>query len=709
MSKDINLKRLALREANRSDNVLSWKKIAVLEDKLDSALDVEERYWRQRARTDWLQHGDKNSRFFHAKESARKARNKISGLRYSNGQWKEAKRDLPKISSQQVCFLNSRIKRLKRKKGSMALKLDMSKAYDRVEWVFLEGMLHRLGFPVQWVKLVIDCVSTVNYSFKLNGEILGNINPSRGLRQGDPLSPYLFLICVEGLSSLIHKALSSKKISGFKCSRKGPNISHLFFADDNLIFTKADDNNCLEVRKVLETYSSASGQLVNYGKSAMCFSASISDREGDRLASIVGESLAAKTLKACYFPNCNFMEATKKSSGSFLWNSLLWGKDLLEKGLRWRVGNGASIRIYKDKWVPRPHTFNILSAPSLDVQYNSILKIPLGSSLRADSLIWHFEGNGVYSVKSGHWLGCNSNLDLSSSYPPNGKNWWNLLWKLDLPLRREEESTMHALWDCHKLRFARSTWLPKNVVIQRNYATFLDFISDIATRTNIETLRTLCIIWWRIWFLRNSWVHKSSIPDYSDVVWWSRNFAAECRATRVVKDQGLMVSHKGPSRWLAPTLGSYKVNCCAISDLGRHRVGIGIVIRDSSGHVKASCCQFLEAVFDSHVAAIMAILRGILFSKYYGLDPGVVESDNTVAVERVLSNNLLNASFGTILCEIADQRSQLQGLKIITTFSCVNRAATRLAKLALETLTSSAWMEDYPVCLRDLIEADMPS
>ncbi|KAK3185216.1 hypothetical protein Dsin_032502 [Dipteronia sinensis] len=143
--------------------------------------------------------------------------------------------------------------------------------------------------------------------------------------------------------------------------------------------------------------------------------------------------------------------------------------------------------------------------------------------------------------------------------------------------------------------------------------------------------------------------------------------------------------------------------------MGSYRVGIGIVIRDGSGHVMASCCQLLEAPFDSHVAAIMAIFRGMLFSKDCGLNPCVLESDNTVAVERVLNNNFLNASFGTILCEIADLRSQLTGMKIIATSSCVNRVAVRLAKLALETLMSTIWMEDYPVCLRDLIDADMPS
>ncbi|KAK3189096.1 hypothetical protein Dsin_028657 [Dipteronia sinensis] len=209
--------------------------------------------------------------------------------------------------------------------------------------------------------------------------------------------------------------------------------------------------------------------------------------------------------------------------------------------------------------------------------------------------------------------------------------------------------------------------------------------------------------------MRNSLVHKSSKPDYSDEVWWSRNFAAEYQATSLVKDKGLMGSYKRLSRWQAPTNGFYKVNCCAISDIGSYRVGIGIVIRDGSGQVMASCCQFLEAAFDSHVAAIMAIFRGMLFSKDCGLIPGVLESDNTVAMERVLDNNFLNASFCTILYEIADLRSQLMGMKIIATTSCVNRVAIRLAKLALETLTSTVWMGDYPVGLRDLIDADMPS
>ena len=95
--------------------------------------------------------------------------------------------------------------RKKGKEARMAIKLDMSKAYDRVEWVYLEAMMRKMGFNEMWISLTMMCVTTVSYSVLINGEPKGKITPSKGLRQVDPISPYLFLLCVEGLSAILKK------------------------------------------------------------------------------------------------------------------------------------------------------------------------------------------------------------------------------------------------------------------------------------------------------------------------------------------------------------------------------------------------------------------------------------------------------------------------------------------------------------------------
>ena len=125
------------------------------------------------------------------------------------------------------------------KKGSLALKLDVSKAYDRVEWEFLKGIMVRLGFPMIWIERVMCCVSTASFSVCINGKTYGNIIPSRGLRQGDPLSSYLFLLCTEGFSALLEKSKHEWRLKGVAVCRSAPRISHLLFADESLLFCQA--------------------------------------------------------------------------------------------------------------------------------------------------------------------------------------------------------------------------------------------------------------------------------------------------------------------------------------------------------------------------------------------------------------------------------------------------------------------------------------
>ncbi|XP_059431505.1 uncharacterized protein LOC132165008 [Corylus avellana] len=162
--------------------------------------------------------------------------------------------------------------RMKGKQGFMAIKLDMSKAYDRMEWGFLEAVMRRLGFDLRWINLIMMCVTTVQYAVVVNGRPCGRIKPQRGLRQGDPISPYLFILCAEALSAMLSQANEEGALTGVATSRRGPRISHLFFADDSLLFCKANLPQWDHLTSVLRAYEEDLGQRLNNNKTSLFFS-----------------------------------------------------------------------------------------------------------------------------------------------------------------------------------------------------------------------------------------------------------------------------------------------------------------------------------------------------------------------------------------------------------------------------------------------------
>ncbi|CAN0904410.1 LINE-1 retrotransposable element ORF2 protein [Linum grandiflorum] len=165
---------------------------------------------------------------------------------------------------------------LKRKRHDrklyMALKLDMEKAYDRLEWDYLFEAMSRLGFHNKFTSWIKACVTSVTYSINLNGRRFGYIKPSRGLRQGDPLSPLLFAICSEGLSSIFHYGVANRKLREIKIARSAPSISHLFFADDSFIFLEVNADSLSYLQVLFQQFQLVSGQKINFGKSAVYFS-----------------------------------------------------------------------------------------------------------------------------------------------------------------------------------------------------------------------------------------------------------------------------------------------------------------------------------------------------------------------------------------------------------------------------------------------------
>jgi hypothetical protein len=151
--------------------------------------------------------------------------------------------------------------------GLMAVNIDMEKAFDKMEWNFLLTIMEKLGFQPQWITWIRICISTSSFSILLNGYLFGLFRPSMGLRQGDHLSPFLFILGTEVISRLLHQSLQGYKIS-WGCLP----LNHLFFADDLIIFSHANSLQAGIIKDCLTKYNPWSGQSVNVGKSNILFS-----------------------------------------------------------------------------------------------------------------------------------------------------------------------------------------------------------------------------------------------------------------------------------------------------------------------------------------------------------------------------------------------------------------------------------------------------
>ena len=230
------------------------------------------------------------------------------------------------------------------KVGEMTLKLDMSKVFDRVEWGCLEKIMYKMGFHDSLVKLMMRCVNTVTYSIKINGRPWGHITPFRGLRQGDPLSPFLFLFCAEGLSALIRKSVKFGLLSGVAACPRGPKISHFFFADDSLIFCKATIEECTTLEEILEIYECSSGQQLNREKTSLLFSRNTPYEIKEAIKSRFGANIIRQHETYLGLPSlvgknrCNTFRALKKKLSNKLsgWKEKLLshaGKEVLIKAV----------------------------------------------------------------------------------------------------------------------------------------------------------------------------------------------------------------------------------------------------------------------------------------------------------------------------------------------------------------------------------------
>ncbi|XP_074267464.1 uncharacterized protein LOC141590805 [Silene latifolia] len=272
------------------------------------------------------------------------------------------------------------------KNGVMALKVDMSKAYDRLRWNFIQATLLHMGFPSHIISLIMNTIQTVSYEIIINGTPGNALRPKTGIRQGDPLSPYLFALSTEVLSQLLLHAQTLQKLQGIRVCRNAPAVSHLLFADDSIFFSQANSGNAIVLRHILDLYCKCSGQKLNEAKSAITFSPNCTLQDskdclkllrvsgGNRMGSYLGLPTDFGSSKKEIF--ALVFEKVRK-------RILSWNNNFLSAAGRLTL------------------ICSVLS--SLSIYSLSAFKMPVSVISKIDSLLSQFWWSGCKAGKGIHW------------------------------------------------------------------------------------------------------------------------------------------------------------------------------------------------------------------------------------------------------------------------------------------------------------------
>ena len=276
--------------------------------------------------------------------------------------------------------------RRKGRKGHMAVKLNISKAYDWVEWTFLKRMMVKLGFDPNWVHLAMEIVTTASYSILINGEPRGFVTPTWGIRQGDPLFPYLFLLCAEGLSALLRKAGEAGVLKGIKSSQHGFWVSHLLFANDSLLFCQATMEEGQRLLQFLEQYEVASGQAINRQKTTLFFSKN-TKQEVESLKQLFGARIMTECERYLGLP----MATGKSKVNTF--------KNLQEKITKRVMG-------WNEKFISKAGREILIKtvAQAISTYFISIFKLPNSICDNINSMLAKYWWGQTQAERKLHWV-----------------------------------------------------------------------------------------------------------------------------------------------------------------------------------------------------------------------------------------------------------------------------------------------------------------
>ncbi|XP_026384911.1 uncharacterized protein LOC113280510 [Papaver somniferum] len=535
--------------------------------------------------------------------------------------------------------------------------------------------MKNLGFSDAWCEMIMECISTVTTSILLNGAPGNIFNPTRGLRQGDPLSPYVFILCMEALSRSLNKIENDGLIHGFKVTKHCPAITHLFFADDCLIFIKARKKDARNLATIIEQFSKFSDQAVNFDKSALAFSFKVPPNMKIDLADIL--QIKRMSLQEKYLGVPLLLQ--KHKADSFVY---------LMECYSGRLAPWKSIFL-------APSGKTILNQSVLGGMANHhLVVIPMPKTIT----------DKMDSIQRNLWWENKKMLAWRMLEQPDAP-WVKILEGICKSLEIVKKHYILEVGDGSKIKIWRDNWIPSftgpptSRFISSNPSHVNQLIDSSSKSWNLETLNIL--------FDQNTInaITSITIPLYEkDKLRWKPASNGEFPVKYAKHFDDVRVNVSTTTLNILTEMGN-KINFDAAFTKETGNYGYGLICRDISGN-----CNGLRGgagkALDPEQAEAKALLRAVLWAKEQGKLSIHLEGDCNNMI------NVLNGNFSAIKWISANLI--FDALVILRDFdfwqcSHVKRDANDLAyKIAKQAMSGVFYvsLSNMPVWIKTLIRKD---
>jgi ribonuclease HI len=494
------------------------------------------------------------------------------------------------------------------------------------------------------------------------------------------------------------------------------------------------------------------------------FNQSMLAKQGWRLISNP-DSLCGRVLKGKYFHNTDFMAAKKKRNASHIWNAILYGREALQKGLIKRVGDGSSIRVWDDPWIPgNPNMKPLYRDPEAEVTMVSefineeqgcwdkkkleeniigpdvatVTAIPIGR-FTEDYWAWTQEKSGTFSVRSCYRLLSASRrmIDVSSSHGA-ALPIWKKLWRLDVPpkvrtfwwrvinefvpcrqiLHRRhmeelpqcktcgaaQESVMHAFFEC---TWARLFWQELKSVTSIKIPAFhpRSWASDIVEE-KLVTKEQACVILcgcWSIWTERNAIWHGGGGRSVSESVRWVMDTIFDL--AQLGKKQANKEAKPKP-QWTRPRVGTLKINVDACFKEDLRQGSTGLVIRDHDGRLIQGQALWYESAGGAMIMEALALRDGVRLAIDRSYQHVEVETDAQEVLKLLEDTGGGRSEIASICQEIKELSEFFNSLNFRYIGRLGNEAAHKCAKIASFDRRRCVWINYTPPFLVDILAKD---